>query len=158
MSFIKKFSEISKESVSLVGGKGASLGEMTNADIPVPPGFVISTEGFQKDIEKEALEAFGELNAEKVAVRSSAIAEDSSSASWAGQLETYLNVTKEDLTSKVRECWESIKSDRAQDYASQQNLSEDQLKVAVVVQKMVEAHSAGVMFTVNPRSEERRVG
>src|SRR3990167_11130117 len=113
MSFIKKFSEISKESVSLVGGKGASLGEMTNADIPVPPGFVISTEGFQKDIEKEALEAFGELNAEKVAVRSSAIAEDSSSASWAGQLETYLNVTKEDLMESVKLCWSSLFTTRA---------------------------------------------
>src|SRR3989338_6833753 len=150
MSFIKKFSEISKESVSLVGGKGASLGEMTNADIPVPPGFVISTEGFQKDIEKEALEAFGELNAEKVAVRSSAVAEDSSSASWAGQLETYLNVSKEDLTSKIKECLESIKSDRAVSYASEQNLSDDQMQVGVVVQKMVDAKSAGVMFTANP--------
>lgn len=155
MSFIKKFSEISKEDVNLVGGKGASLGEMTNAGIPVPPGFVITTEGFQKDIEQEALEAFDQLNAEKVAVRSSAVAEDSSSASWAGQLETYLNTTREDLVAKIKDCWDSINSERAKDYASQQNLSEDQMKVAVVVQKMVDAQSAGVMFTVNPISTDR---
>ncbi len=155
MSFVKKFSEISKESVSLVGGKGASLGEMTSVGIPVPPGFVITTEGFQKDIEQEALAAFDELNAEKVAVRSSAVAEDSSSASWAGQLETYLNITKEDLVNKIKQCWDSINSERAKDYASQQNLSEDQMKVAVVVQKMVDAKSAGVMFTVNPISQNK---
>src|SRR3990167_8112157 len=150
MSFIKKFSEISKESVSLVGGKGASLGEMTNADIPVPPGFVISTEGFQKDIEKEALEAFGELNAEKVAVRSSAIAEDSVGASWAGQLETYLNVSKENLIEAIRKCWESIHSERASFYATQKNINEDELAVGVVVQKMVVSEVSGIMFTINP--------
>lgn len=155
MSFTKKFSEISKEDVNLVGGKGASLGEMTNVGIPVPPGFVITTEGFQKNIEQEALNAFDELNAEKVAVRSSAVAEDSSSASWAGQLETYLNTARDNLMDKVRECWNSINSERAKDYASQQNLTEDQMKVAVVVQKMVDAKSAGVMFTVNPVSADR---
>lgn len=155
MSFIKKFNEISKESVSLVGGKGASLGEMINAGIPVPSGFVITTDGFHEDIEQEALRAFDQLNAEKVAVRSSAVAEDSSSASWAGQLETYLNVTREDLINKVKDCWNSINSERAKDYASQQNLSEDQMRVAIVVQKMVDAKSAGVMFTVNPVSTDR---
>lgn len=155
MSSIKKFGEISKENVDLVGGKGASLGEMTNVGIPVPPGFVITTDGFQNDIEQETLEAFDKLNAEKVAVRSSAVAEDSSSASWAGQLETYLNITRENLINKVKECWDSINSERAKDYASQQDLSEDQMKVAVVVQKMVDAESAGVMFTVNPISKDK---
>lgn len=155
MRFIKKFSEISKEDVDLVGGKGASLGEMTKAGIPVPPGVVITTEGFQKGIEQEALEAFDELKAEKVAVRSSAVAEDSLSASWAGQLETYLNTTRENLVNKIKKCWDSINSERAKDYASQQDLSEDQMKVAVVVQKMVDAKSAGVMFTVNPISADK---
>lgn len=153
---IKNFGEISKESISLVGGKGASLGEMVSVGIPVPSGFVITTEGFQKDIGQEALEAFDQLKVEKVAVRSSAVAEDSLTASWAGQLETYLNVTREDLINKVKECWNSINSERAKDYASQQNLPEDQMKVAVVVQKMVDVKSAGVMFTVNPISEDKK--
>ena len=153
--YIKDFSEISKEDIELVGGKGASLGELTKAGIPVPPGFVITTNGFQKEIEQEALETFDKLNIEKVAVRSSAVAEDSSSASWAGQLETYLNVTRESLVNKIKECWDSINSERAKDYASHQQLTEEQLKVAVVIQKMVNAKSAGVMFTVNPVSEDK---
>lgn len=153
--FIKTFSEIAKEDVNLVGGKGASLGEMFNAGIPVPPGFVVTTAGFQKDIEEEIVKAFDNLEAARVAVRSSAIMEDSSSASWAGQLETYLDITREELVNKVIECWDSIKSERAKDYASQQNLSEDEMKVAVVVQIMVDAQSAGVMFTVNPVSKDK---
>lgn len=150
---IKFFSEISKGDVGLVGGKGASLGEMVKANIPVPPGFVITTEAFQKKIDREILQAFHKLNADRVAVRSSATAEDSSFASWAGQLETYLNVNRENLIDKIKECWDSIKSERALSYAAGQNLSEDQLKVAVVVQKMVESKSSGVMFTVNPISQ-----
>ncbi|MBU1032049.1 hypothetical protein KKE03_03995 [Patescibacteria group bacterium] len=155
MVFIKSFNEISKNDVSLVGGKGASLGEMTRAGFPVPPGFVVTTAGFKKDIEKEVLYLFDELNAERVAVRSSGVAEDSSQASWAGQLETYLNVKRENLIEKIKECWNSIKSERALSYASMQNLSDDQLIVAVVVQKMVESKTSGVMFTANPVSNNR---
>ena len=151
---IKFFNEISKKDVSLVGGKGASLGEMVSAAIPVPSGFVITTRAFQKKIDNEILDAFFKLNAERVAVRSSGVAEDSSQASWAGQLESYLNVDKENLIEKVKKCWESIKSDRALSYAAKQDLSEDQLKVAVVVQKMVESESSGVMFTVNPITKD----
>lgn len=153
--YIKNFAEISKSDVVLVGGKAASLGELTQAGIPVPPGFVITTEAFQKDIEKEALSAFDRLNAERVAVRSSAVAEDSSEASWAGQLESYLNISRDDLISKIKECWDSVKSDRALNYAARQNLPEDRLLVAVVVQKMVDSQTAGVMFTVNPISKDK---
>lgn len=148
--YIKFFKDISKHDVKEVGGKGASLGEMINADFPIPLGFVITTEAKGEINEQEIFKAFDKLNAERVSVRSSAVAEDSSSASWAGQLETFLNVSKEDLIEKIKECWGSIKSDRAVSYASDQNLSEDQLEVGVVVQKMVDAKSAGVMFTANP--------
>src|SRR3989344_5447590 len=150
MNYIKTFSEISKDDVKLVGGKGASLGEMTKANIPVPPGFVITTEANGQINEEEILKAFETLDTEKVSVRSSAVAEDSSSASWAGQLETFLNVAKEDLIENIKKCWESIKSERAKIYAEQQNLPKDQMIMAVVVQKMVDAKSAGVMFTANP--------
>lgn len=156
--YIKFFSEISKNNVNLVGGKGASLGEMTQAGIPVPPGFVITTETYKQfineeipiDVKEQILESFDLLKAERVSVRSSAVAEDSSQASWAGQLETYLNVNRENLIEKIRECWNSINSERATTYAAGQNLSEGQLKVAVVIQKMVDAKAAGVMFTANP--------
>lgn len=162
MSFIKKFSEISKEDVNSVGGKGASLGEMTKADIQVPLGFVVTAQTHQKfindsipvDVIDEILKAFDELDSQRVAVRSSAIAEDSSQASWAGQLETYLNVSRDNLIDKIRECWNSIKSERALSYAGGQDLSEDKLFVAVVVQKMIESNASGVMFTVNPISKD----
>ncbi len=155
--YIKFFDEISKKDVNLVGGKGASLGEMVKAAIPVPFGFVITTNALfankfsiENIMENEILEAFDKLNAQKVAVRSSATSEDSSSASWAGQLETYLNVSREDLLDKIRMCWDSINSERAKAYAARQDLSDDQLKVAVVVQEMVESKASGVMFTINP--------
>ena len=57
-----------------------------------------------------------------VAVRSSAVAEDSSSASWAGLLDTFLNTTREDLIENIRKCWGSIKSERALAYAAEQNV------------------------------------
>lgn len=162
MRYIKKFSEISKDDVSEVGGKGASLGEMSNADIPVPPGFVVTAQTYKQfvkselpvDVVEEILKAFDELTATRVAVRSSAVAEDSKTASWAGQLESYLNVTRDELLDKVRECWNSIKSERALAYAAGQNLPEEQLVVAVVVQKMVESEFSGVMFTINPITHE----
>lgn len=160
--YVKKFTEISKDDVPLVGGKGASLGEMINAGIPVPPGFVINTEAYQQfynqelptDVQEEILQAFDKLGTERVAVRSSAVAEDSSTASWAGQLESYLNVTKDNLIKSIRKCWNSIYSERALEYASQQDLSEDKLQVAVVVQKMIESEVSGVMFTVNPITKD----
>lgn len=160
--YIKFFQDISKDNVKEVGGKGASLGEMTKAGIPVPPGFVVTAETYRQFIDsdipvavkEEILRAFDELGAERVAVRSSAIAEDSKTASWAGQLESYLNVTRDDLIDKIRECWNSIKSERALEYAAQQNLSKEDLMVAVVVQKMVDSESSGVMFTINPITKD----
>ncbi len=161
--YIKTFGEISKEDVESVGGKGASLGEMTRVGIQVPPGFVVTAQTHNKfindqlpvDVEGEILKAFDKLNAQRVAVRSSAIAEDSSQASWAGQLETYLNVGRGDLITKVRDCWNSIKSERALAYAGEKDLSEEDLYVAVVVQKMVESEASGVIFTVNPISKDK---
>lgn len=162
MAFIKRFEEISRGNVNQVGGKGASLGEMIKAGIPVPPGFVILTEAYQKffnheiplEVKKEILRTFDLLNTERVSVRSSAVAEDSSQASWAGQLETYLNVSRENLIDKIRECWNSVKSERALAYAGQQDLSQDELIMAVVVQKMIESHASGVMFTANPITKD----
>ncbi len=156
--YTKKFSEISRKDVLEVGGKGASLGEMANADLPVPPGFVVTAQTFREfegkeipqEVIDEILEAFADLNASRVAVRSSAVAEDSSNASWAGQLESYLNVTRENLIDRIKDCWDSIKTERAVSYADQQGTEEADLVVAVVVQKMVESEQAGVMFTKNP--------
>lgn len=158
MSSVRFFNTISQADVREVGGKGASLGEMTQAGMPVPPGFVIGAEIYRKyaasgipaDVEEEILEAFDILGADRVAVRSSALAEDSKTSSWAGQLETYLSVNRGALIENIKNCWDSIRSERALAYAVAQNVSQDQLVVAVVVQKMVESESSGVLFTVHP--------
>ena len=161
MSYIKFFEEISKEDTKIAGGKGSSLGEMAQAGIPVPPGFVVTADAFKafsghdfpKELEEEILQAFNGLGANRVAVRSSAVAEDSTKASWAGQLETYLNIGRGELIENIQKCWDSIKSERALSYATDKNLSEEDLTVAVVVQKMVGSEVSGVMFTVNPVTE-----
>lgn len=154
MSNIKFFKDISKSNVREVGGKGASLGEMLKKGIPVPPGFVITIEAYDKSItpelEREILKAFEGLKTKRVAVRSSAIVEDSKTSSWAGQLESYLNVEPKDLINKIKECWKSIASERARAYASDKNLSKEQLTTAVVIQKMVDSQVSGVTFTANP--------
>ncbi len=156
--YIKKFEDISKNDVTTAGGKGASLREMINAGIPVPSGFVVTTKAFKdfsdktfsETFKKEVLSAFDKLKTGRVAVRSSAVAEDSSSASWAGQLESYLNVSRENLLENIILCFGSIKSDRAKAYAKDNKTKKDDLAVAVVVQKMVNSEVSGVIFTANP--------
>lgn len=197
--FTRNFADISKEDSGIAGGKGASLGEMTGAGIPVPPGFVVLTYGFDaflhsnqlvaeidsalaqvnhedtnsveqtsekikglilnahipKDIEKEIISSFDSLGSEFVAVRSSATAEDASSASWAGELETYLNTTKETVLENVKKCWASLFTPRAIFYRFEKNLHETPVSVAVVIQKMINSELAGVAFSVHPVTEDR---
>lgn len=91
-----------------------------------------------------------------VAVRSSATAEDLASASFAGQQDTYLNVRGEEaLAAAVTECWASLWSPRAMAYRAREGIGPDTVRLAVVVQRMVEAESAGVMFTANPANGRR---
>ena len=91
-----------------------------------------------------------------VAVRSSATAEDLASASFAGQQETYLNVRGPGaLAAAVRDCWASLWTARAMAYRAREGIGPDTVRLAVVVQRMVEAESAGVMFTANPASGRR---
>ncbi|MGO4191157.1 PEP/pyruvate-binding domain-containing protein [Arthrobacter sp. YAF17] len=91
-----------------------------------------------------------------VAVRSSATAEDLPSASFAGQQETYLNVVgMEALAGAVRDCWASLWTARAMAYRAREGIGRDTVRLAVVVQRMIEAESAGVMFTANPANGRR---
>ena len=164
--------------VELAGGKGASLASMTANGLPVPPGFVITSPAFAevvdgpellKHIKAQDLEAarrvvaateppralikkhFDKLpQGATVAVRSSACAEDSNDASYAGQQETYLFVeTFDEVMEKVVECWLSFFSERAMFYREHKGDLDD-IQMAVVVQQMVDATKAGVMFTVDP--------
>lgn len=198
MSHLEFFKDITKINVSTAGGKGASLGEMTNTGIPVPPGFVVLASAFDKfieeshlqeeisarlkevnpedansvdrvnailrdvihsqpmpkDLETEILNAFKELGAELVAVRSSATAEDSASASWAGELETYLNTTRENVLENVKKCWSSLFTPRAIFYRHEKGLINSHVSVAVVIQKMVQSEISGIAFTVHPVTED----
>ena len=162
--------------VALAGGKGASLATMTAEDLPVPPGFVIASTAFEAAVDTDALrelmrgrdveaaramvataeppkEPIERHHAELtglVAVRSSACAEDSEAASYAGQQETYLNTDglAEVLANVVR-CWLSFFTERAVFYRREKG-SLDDVAMAVVVQQMVDSQKSGVLFTVDP--------
>ncbi|MDP2683558.1 MAG: PEP/pyruvate-binding domain-containing protein [bacterium] len=107
------------------------------------------------DLKKELNEAFKKLKAKFVAVRSSATAEDSSVASWAGELETYLFVTDRKLTEMVRTCWSSLFTPRAIFYRFEKKLHKTRVSVAVVVQKMVNSEVSGICFTAHPVTRDR---
>jgi len=196
------FEDVGKDDLPLVGGKGANLGEMTRANIPVPPGFIVTTEsyflflkeaGIVEQIEqaleplstndseqllkvsvqikemiskaempqhiaeaiREAYERLGGL----VAVRSSATAEDLPEASFAGQQRTFLNIQGADeVISAVQECWASLFEPRAIFYRYEQNIPSIGVGIAVPVQKMVQSEVSGIMFTVEPlTNDENRI-
>lgn len=197
--YIKTFDQISEKDTPIAGGKGSSLGEMTQAGLAVPPGFVVLTNAFERfitetnlkikvetllkkvnlkdlssvnkvsakiknlvlkekisaPIQKEVLNHFKKLGAKFVAVRSSATAEDSNTASWAGELETYLNVTEKDLINYIKKCWSSLYTPRAIFYRFEKKLHRQNISVAVVVQKMVQSEISGISFTVHPVTKNR---
>jgi rifampicin phosphotransferase len=93
---------------------------------------------------------------EPVAVRSSATAEDLAYASFAGQQDTYLNVVgSAALLDAVRRCWASLWTDRAVSYRNANGIDHRSVALAVVVQRMIDAAAAGVMFTANPITGSR---
>ena len=200
------FSDITLANRPTVGGKGGSLGELTRANIAVPFGFVVTTQGFERvlaELEKEIpirqrVEALSlhderevrllseELRARvqrapmpedvcadilaahdvlcgsdlscPLAVRSSATAEDSQEASFAGLQDTYLWVkSAEAVLQYVRACWASLYSVGSISYRLKDGTPEKGVAIAVVVQKMVHARSAGVMFTRSPLTGDRSV-
>ncbi len=96
-------------------------------------------------------DAWRELGGGPVAVRSSATAEDLPGAAFAGQQDTFLNVTGEDaLLTAVVACWASLWTDRAIEYRAQRNIRPQEVSIAVIVQSMIPADVAGVMFTADP--------
>ncbi|MFL1377438.1 PEP/pyruvate-binding domain-containing protein [Nocardiopsis protaetiae] len=171
-----------------VGGKAANLGELLRAGLPVPPGFVVTTDAYAAAVDGAGLadllagpdpdpaalraavgsapvpeavraaitEAHARLGGVPVAVRSSATAEDLPGAAFAGQQDTYLNVVGADgVVDAVRRCWASLWTDRAAAYRRARSVDPAGVRIAVVVQAMVESEAAGVMFTADPVSGER---
>jgi pyruvate,water dikinase len=203
---ISWFADISLADRATVGGKGGSLGELTRANIAVPSGFVVRTQGFERvlgELEKESrirsrvealsiqdlrgirllseeirmrvksaplppdvcadiAAAHAELcsanAAAPLAVRSSATAEDSEDASFAGLQDTYLWVKGAEAVLKyVGLCWASLYSVPSISYRRRNRTPESGVAIAVVIQKMVDARSAGVMFTRSPLTGDRSV-
>jgi len=149
----------------LLGGKGAQLAILGALGAQVPDWFCIPTgscasalqgEGLAPEVEAAVLAAYDVLAADgsRVAVRSSAEVEDSAGASFAGQLESYLFVSRDQLLARVRDCIASAVSERALRYRQLQRI-EVPVKVAVVVQRMIDPVASGVVFTANPSTGSR---
>ena len=196
MAIIAWFSEVNKGDIPLVGGKGANLGEMTQAGIRVPGGYNITIEGYDYFVEHSKLhnkimkflkdldvndtaalqkvskgirdvmeiqpipddlenlitdaydQAIKDFPDAFVAVRSSATAEDLPDASFAGQQETFLNVKgHEMLLDSVKKCWSSLWTPRAIFYRVHQGFNHEEVKLSVVIQRMVNSETSGIMFT-----------
>jgi pyruvate,water dikinase len=108
-----------------------------------------------KKISEAILSSFKALGCQYLAVRSSATAEDSVAAAWAGQLESYLNTTEADVLEKVKRCWASLFTPRAIFYRFEKNLHQSNISVAVVVQAMVASEVSGIAFSVHPVTQDR---
>jgi pyruvate,water dikinase len=203
-SYVLSFQEIDKTKLSMVGGKGANLGELSRlTGILVPEGFCITTEAYKKitgndlelnsllhelsylkvedrkkvaevsnkirmiierisiskDIAEEItvfLSRIGEKNS--FAVRSSATAEDLPTASFAGQQDTYLNIMgKEAIMKHISKCWASLFTERAVTYRIQNGFDHRKVYLSVVVQKMIFPQVAGILFTADPVTSNRKV-
>lgn len=173
MQLIKHFSDIAENDLTLVGGKALNLGKLTQAEFNVPPGFCVTTDAFRSSVsglseqtpeniigltlEPNIIEAIHRaretLNTGKVAVRSSATAEDLQDASFAGQQDTFLNVEDDELVDCIKRCWSSLWSERAINYRKTKGIQDDGLSMAVIVQEMCAADVSGVLFTVSPYDE-----
>jgi pyruvate,water dikinase len=200
------FSEIRFEDINLAGGKGANLGEMYNLGIPVPNGFVVTSQAYFQFIEENKLKPaiqnilktidvdqpdqleeasrkirtiikkspinkqlsldimkgykklseFGGLKDVPVAVRTSATAEDSAEASFAGQGDTFLNVVGEtNVVHRVRDCWASLFTPRSLFYQVKKHYDHFKIGVAVPVQKLVNSEISGICFTANPVNNKK---
>ena len=175
-------SALGARDLTVAGGKGANLGELMRAGFPVPGGFVITTAAYARaasaagvdpmdpvgartrlvasdvptDVAHTVRDAYRALGG-RVAVRSSATAEDLPEASFAGQQDTILDVEGEAaLLDAIRRCWASLWNERAVSYRGSHAVDEHSLGLAVVVQRMVPARVAGVLFTADPITGRRR--
>jgi len=203
-SHVLGFQEIDETQVTVVGGKGASLGELSRIEgIRVPGGFCVTTDAFRGVMAEatsidDRLDGLSRLNPEDreeirtlseeirrtlegiaipddlgaaitralarlgehaaYAVRSSATAEDLPTASFAGQHDTYLNVVgPAAILHHVGRCWASLFTERAVTYRLRNGFDHRKVHMAVVVQQMVFPEAAGILFTADPVTSNRRV-
>lgn len=159
------------EHVGHVGGKAVGLGSLLRAGHRVPASFVVTAAAYREylgtqprglpaPIRASIAEAYTALCARNgtdvtVAVRSSATVEDSAEASWAGQFQTFLGVAgAQDVLAKVEECWAAALDPHVGAYRAGHRPGAGD-GVAIIVQELVDARAAGVMFTQHPETGDR---
>jgi pyruvate,water dikinase len=156
---ISFFRDLTPTQARLAGGKGSTLARLSQAGYPVPNGFIVLASAFEGDTLppstwERVRAALAELRAGRsdraFAVRSSALHEDSAQASFAGEFETVLDVRDDDA---IRRAIEAVRrsrnAGRVAAYSEAQGITSDH-EVAVVVQEMIAADLAGVLFTADP--------
>jgi pyruvate,water dikinase len=198
------FKDLDRSKFTVVGGKGANLGELSKINgIRVPEGFCVTTEAYKtitennlalnslldqlsllkakdrdkirelsseirrviegiaipQDINEEITRRLSKLGEKDAyAVRSSATAEDLPTASFAGQQDSYLNIIgKEAILKHISKCWASLFTERAVAYRIQNGFDHSKVYLSVVVQKMVFPQAAGILFTADPVTSNRKV-
>jgi pyruvate,water dikinase len=202
-NMVRPFASVRRADIPAVGGKGANLGEMTAAGLPVPPGFVLTIDAYEafcnsnelgpriaaelKGVAPDDTAALSKVSSKlrdiimsgtmpdglraaieaayaalvkqdatrpRVAVRSSATAEDTAQFSFAGMFESFLNVSgTDDLVEAVKKCWASTFGARVLYYRISQGMPSE-MPVAVIVQRMVSSDKSGVMFTTDPSTRD----
>ena len=206
MPYFLPLSDVSDQDLQLVGGKAGKLGEVVRQGLPVPPGFIVTTEVYQEFVDRtplqvqlpeflstldltrhesvdavsksirnafestefppnlhDAIEREFELyrlahDVRFSAVRSSATAEDLEGASFAGLQETYLNVRDVDqVLSAIRRCWGSLFTPRVLVYRAKKGFDHRSVRLAVLIQKMVDAVISGILFTRDPNTGENHL-
>ena len=159
--YIFKLSALPRDGALHFGGKADSLNRLIKEKLPVPEGYAIAAEAFENnelchDAARELTELMERLSeGHTYAVRSSAIGEDGSEASFAGAYETITNVRKNDIPDAVKKVAASAKNDRVSVYAD--NRSQSAGRIAVVIQRFISPEYAGVLFTADPISADRSV-
>lgn len=206
MPLIVDLADVSDSDLPLVGGKAGKLGEVVRRGLPVPPGFVVTTECYQAFLDSTTLKveipaALATLDLDRpdsvdavsrrirdlfeatefptemrasleaayehfakahqvrfAAVRSSATAEDLEGASFAGLQETYLNVRGTDaVLAAIRKCWGSLYTTRVLVYRAKKGFDHQTIRLAVLIQKMVDSVVSGILFTRDPNTGENHM-
>jgi pyruvate, water dikinase len=206
MPLIVNLADVSDTDLPLVGGKASKLGELVRQGLPIPPGFVLTTEAYQSFVDRTALKteipaALASIDVDKAetveaaskriraafeaaefppdlkmavteafetyvklhkvrfsAVRSSATMEDLEGASFAGLQETYLNVTgTEHILTAVKKCWGSLFTARVLVYRQRKGFDHSVVRLAVLIQKMVDVTVSGILFTKDPNTGENHM-
>ncbi|MFW9992313.1 MAG: PEP/pyruvate-binding domain-containing protein [Candidatus Odinarchaeota archaeon] len=165
-NWLREFRELTKEEQKTAGGKGGTLARLYQAGYPVPDGFILMPNAFNGDdlvpeawnaIQKQLIRMRTKNKDMAFAIRSSALAEDSIRASFAGEFETVLDVnTDDEVREAIKAVRKSRRSERVQTYSAVKGIDTVH-EMAVIIQQLVPAEMSGVLFTADPVTGNRMV-